>query len=65
MGHHVWYLLSFRSTGAVVVPTDGGLNVGACAVGGRTNHMQLAALQANKKKGNPPGGGGRGGREFL
>jgi hypothetical protein len=39
MVHHVWYLLSFPRivVVAVIVPTDGGLDVGACAVGGRAN----------------------------
>jgi hypothetical protein len=50
MGHHVRYLLSFRSITAVIVLTDGGLDVGACAVGGRTNHTCSYGKPIKKKK---------------
>jgi hypothetical protein len=50
MVHHVWYLLSFTSIAAVIVPTDGGLDVGACAVGGRTNHTYRGGTSHTKKK---------------
>jgi hypothetical protein len=50
MGHHVRYLLSFRSITAVIVLTDGGLDVGACAVGGRTNHTCSCGKPIKKRK---------------
>jgi hypothetical protein len=56
MGHHEWYLLSFRRIAAVIVPTDGGAGRGRmrCRRSHKA-HMQLRHKPIKKKR---PGGGG-------